>query len=223
MYQFIDEMCDKTRQISFYDDYEDEDDHDVFRNVFHEECPDLDISKLKLVKICSDDEFAVFTIEDEQNEQNNNKKNKILLYRYYDDCWSENENTSKNICGYDCDFYLFEDCSSMIPADVIAKLSISDDPSIEMQKIIEYFDITNIKVEFPLEIILNSNYKLIFNFTIYTASYIIKKNEEIVFQFDEEECMYTDDRLSVYVCKKNIIIHCGGNNGGSFVIKNILN
>lgn len=46
-------------------------------------------------------------------------------------------NTSKNIYKYDCDFYLFE-CSTIIPADAIANLSMSNNYSNKIQKIIEY-------------------------------------------------------------------------------------
>ena len=172
-----------------------------------DKCSWKNADDLKLVKLCSDvnEEFAVFTIDD-----------KILVFHYYDcgKMWFEIEHSHKNICNYDCSFYLFE-YFNLLPADVISKILFNDENINELQRIWISSDREEIEI--------NSSYKLLINYGNNNTVYIVKKNGINIFEYEDFNCTYTYQIITLYTYNSNLIIYSCDEYGGCIVIKNILN
>lgn len=179
---------------------------------FYDKYPDENIDDLIFIQICPDEELALFRMKN---------KNIILIFGYEEYIWYEFERTYKNICGYDCEFYLLEDKSPIDP-EAIVNASFDNVIESDVQKIAKIYA-DNVDWDNPLELNIDSSYKLklIHSDEIY-RKYIIQKNGETIFEYDDSDGDYSDDIISLCVYKTNLIIHSCGNNGGCIIIKNIL-
>lgn len=202
MNQFIEGMILKYPYYSVYDDDTGE---NIFFNSFCSENPNKNIDDLKFVKICFEEEFSVFMIE-----------NNILLYHYCDDSlWTEINYSCESICGYDCVLYSLESLS-ILPVNIITQILFGVERMKDLQEIH-----VSINDDCQVETTINSLYKI----NIYNQDKIcIQKNNKIIFEYEDLDCCYTstNEELSLYVYRSNLIIYYGkGDNGGCIVIKNL--